>query len=412
MADGDKPPKFKASSSDDSDSEDRVKLDLLNLNCERRETAEHNVYAPGTSQNEVPARREENPFSFKHFLRDDKTNYHSQGARPKVYCEGRPINSLPDLDIHPSSESHQTNRIVPELSSALPDFVQDHLVIEQCYLGNPIQGNYNVDVNNLPDFTQRNRNTNDLPRRENNSAINIPLDLPVRPQAEFPLDLPITEPQSGSRSCPSVSEVGNSKSLPDFLADGAARTQNNDGINNSGQSPEYDTNRLRQEMELLRQQLQIQTRRADFLSRELELARNKEHEYTQNLAKALEQVEKNLERSNIRAASSENVIVKLRQEVKSLNNENNILRRENRLLRGDDGASGGPSMNLPNEIQSQRVAQELRTAATTAEQSLRQLLTGVGNLRMLASSLESMSRIEEHPESYHSDIDDDTGPAL
>lgn len=76
------------------------------------------------------------------------------------------------------------------------------------------------------------------------------------------------------------------------------RSQSSDGTS-AGQSPEWETDRLRQELELTRRQLSEQMRRADNLQRELEISRNKEHEYTQNLAKTLEQVENNLERSNV-----------------------------------------------------------------------------------------------------------------
>lgn len=167
--------------------------------------------------NEAP-KREDNPFSFKHFLRHDSTNYQSQGARPKVYCDGRPISSVSDLDLHQITEAKQT-RIVPEFSSALPDFVQDHLVVEQCYLGGKdTHKNYNLEVDNLPDFTQSgasvhiNRinvdSSRDIDRRYNNSSSSaIPLDLPIRPQADFPLDLPVSEAQGNARSCPSTAEV-------------------------------------------------------------------------------------------------------------------------------------------------------------------------------------------------------------
>lgn len=134
-----------------------------------------------------------------------------------MYCEGRPISSISDLDLHKSTDTKQT-RIVTEFSSALPDFVQDHLVIEQCYLGKDQQrSGYNVD--NLPDFTpSRNSvNINRLDtetsrtlnlRSDNNSDVQIPLDLPIRPQAGFPLDLPIPDSRpGGSRSCPPTAEV-------------------------------------------------------------------------------------------------------------------------------------------------------------------------------------------------------------
>lgn len=44
---------------------------------------------------------------------------------------------------------------------------------------------------------------------------------------------------------------------------------------------------------------------------------------------------------------------------------------ENDTLRGYEGAAGGPSCVPPNELHSQRLAQELRAAASTAEHSLR-----------------------------------------
>lgn len=155
-------------------------------------------------------KKEDNPFSFKHFLKNDR-NYQSQGARPKVYCEGRPISSISDLDLHQTTETKQT-RLVPEFSSALPDFVQDHLVIEQCYLGKDQR-------TNLPDFTPSRSSVNinrlDIEtsltlnhRSDSSSNVQIPLDLPVRPPSGFPLDLPIADSRpGGSRSCPPTAEV-------------------------------------------------------------------------------------------------------------------------------------------------------------------------------------------------------------
>lgn len=92
--------------------------------------------------------------------------------------------------------------------------------------------------------------------------------------------------------------MGNSKSLPDFLTDSAVCSQKNETLS-VPHSPESESERLRHELDMTRRQLMEQTRLCESLSRELELARNKEHEYTQNLAKALEQVEHNLEKSNV-----------------------------------------------------------------------------------------------------------------
>ncbi|KAB0796082.1 hypothetical protein PPYR_10143 [Photinus pyralis] len=370
------------------------------------------VNGAGTSNvNETP-KREDNPFSFKHFLRSDVNNYQNQGARPKVYCDGRPISSISDLNLHKSNAKQM--RIVPEFSSALPDFVQDHLVVEQCYSEDT--NNFNLDLNNLPDFAVPHGHCSHLNGESSRSTgrhvKNVPLDLPVRPSVGFPLDLPIADHQpAGSRSCPTSVEVAGSKSLPDFLTDGAVRSQGSDD-NQINHSPESEIDRLRVEVESYRQQLAEQNRRVEQLQLQLDAARNKEQEYTKNLVKALEHVEESLDRSNQRAASAESIIAKLRQEIRSLKGEINRLRDENGSLRNKQGSTSRPNtMAASNDSQSQRLSQELRASANTAENSLRQLLVGVDNLRMIAATLENMNRIEERTESF-SDIEDDAGPAL
>ena len=102
---------------------------------------------------------------------------------------------------------------------------------------------------------------------------------------------------TGTRNCPTIGDVVSS-SLPDFLTDGAVMTQSNE-VASSEQSPDRECDRLRHELEVMRWHLSEQTRRVNLLQRDLEVAMNKEREYTQNLGRALEQVESNLERSNV-----------------------------------------------------------------------------------------------------------------
>lgn len=47
------------------------------------------------------------------------------------------------------------------------------------------------------------------------------------------------------------------------------------------------------------------------------------------------------------------------------------LQKENNTLRGEEGAAGGANFVPTSEVHSQRLAQELRAAASTAEHSLR-----------------------------------------
>lgn len=183
-------------------------------------------------------KHEGNPFSFKHFLRKaSQANYRNTGARPKVYSPVR------NLDIDKSDgDGVYTGRNPTEL----PDFVQDHLVIEQCYLNSDSSVSPTIisDVDNLPDFAinsigieSRGRNgpagdlpfdlTGSLDKRPAPSAERRHNGLPDNSETiNFPLDLPVqgnlvnsgTEERSTSRGDASLP-----KSLPDFLSDGPIR---------------------------------------------------------------------------------------------------------------------------------------------------------------------------------------------
>lgn len=228
-------------------------------------------------------RKEENPFSFRHFLKRDlslpgSSTYENTGARPKVYAN-TVQHSPTKLDIHVdtrrdkqrssetqakekqsdgislrNSDNTSSNSSVeipfsvvdnsdskhnlytessdgpffhrPNLASeplgmpSLPDFVQDHILVEQAYLNS--NGPISVDLDNLPDFTFNTNfnagSSSSLGRRNksgygNNRAYdyesymgvastssdagpssrNIPLDLPTGAEAAgpVPLDLPV-----------------------------------------------------------------------------------------------------------------------------------------------------------------------------------------------------------------------------
>lgn len=229
-------------------------------------------------------RREENPFSFKHFLKNgSQTTYHNAGARPKLYSSPTPSPSSLEKD----STIYTCN------PTELPDFVQDHLVIEQCYLNHEPKQQPTPDIDNLPDFAlnsveqrqtrlrneskKSNSALNDFSvdptgnldtglAQRNQSAPNTTsghLNLSIfgrpsvgfteRPESSgiceitryadhcganrlylydfllllgFPLDLPIAASESdpgsniGARDCSETNETNVPKSLPDFLNDG------------------------------------------------------------------------------------------------------------------------------------------------------------------------------------------------
>ena len=410
------------------------------------------------------SRSEENPFSFKHFLKNgSRTNYHNVGARPKIYSSPTPspFNLEKDSTVYPRNPTE------------LPDFVQDHLVIEQYYLNQEQKQQTISDVDNLPDFAlnsveqRQNRLRNESKKSESSASCDLPFDLTgsidkglsnrnqsvpnissahlnlpafVRSSVDsvehpespgrFPLDLPIPVSESHpgsnitSRDCSGTNEANIPKSLPDFLNDGPIHNRTtlsaeSGSIPNSVEPTErrllLENERLRYELELAQKQISEKSERIQLLESELTSRRAVEHEETVHLEKAMEQVEDNLKRSTRRAVNAESTVSSLKKEIKSLTTELSLLRLENTELKAGLTAGNRNECGSSNADQTvKRLASDLRSAASSAEVSLRQLMSGVDNLRVLASALENVDRIEDRTKDFLPDFDEDNaaGPAL
>ncbi|XP_013787737.1 serologically defined colon cancer antigen 3 homolog [Limulus polyphemus] len=108
----------------------------------------------------------------------------------------------------------------------------------------------------------------------------------------------------------------------------------------------------------------------------------------------IQQVELNLENSTKRAITAEATVTKLKQELKtaqtlmkSLQEENGILQLKLAEVSNQDDV----------HIRAQDVAVQLRSAADGAERSLKCLLEGVDNLRMISSYVANIGRLQEDP---------------
>ncbi|CAK9833978.1 Endosome-associated-trafficking regulator 1 [Anthophora retusa] len=404
-------------------------------------------------------RNDENPFSFKHFIKSgSRMNYQNAGARPKIYSSPTPSS----CNLEKGSAVYSRN------PTELPDFVQDHLVIEQYYLNCGLKQQPTFDVDNLPDFAlnsveQRQTRLRNESKKGEPNACDFSFDLtgsiekglphrnepvsntscsdhlPVfvrpnvgsneRPEASgFPLDLPISvsDPDSGSNAIrDSGTNEGNvSKSLPDFLNDGPIHNRTTlstepGPIPNSAESTErrllLENERLRHELELTHKQINEKSERIQLLETELASRREVEHEETINLEKAMEQVEDNLKRSTRRAVNAESTVSSLKKEIRSLTMELSLLRLENKELKSGIATGNTNEYGSSNADQTiKRLASDLKNAASSAEISLRQLMCGVDNLRVLASALENVDRIEDRTKDFLPDIDEDNaaGPAL
>lgn len=328
-----------------------------------------------------------------------------------------------------SSSSEQrsttTRHIGPsEFSAALPDFVQDHLVMEQWYHGlsnspkstSPVS----VDFEHLPDFTINNLEnpdrsniayvdlSNDLPPLELNISANrnqsprvprnpspiIPLDLPrqnneIR-REQAPPDLPpdITEGQRGAFGYGSHhhSDMNRDQStdkiqtLPDFLSDGpihssgrlADVTQDTPHFNSPDENPinttiarlQAENDRLRNELDDCRQIIVNQTCRISELEHLLIEERRAQRSHDSQASSSPKVTE-----------DSSSLVGKLRQQVKQMSAEMETLRRENEALKREEGAVGGAGFqsrtNQSRVSRSSQLSRELRLAATTAESNLR-----------------------------------------
>ncbi|XP_034239627.1 endosome-associated-trafficking regulator 1 [Thrips palmi] len=458
--------------SDDNDNDECANQPDLGLGSQPQ-TSKRTTNECQSGPSEAP-RREENPFSFKHFLSRENANgqgaAHSTGAKPKVFTSPT-VPHPPDLEYNRSAPTRNfaTN---PDLASALPDFVQDHLVVEQCFLRDAASSALSVDLDNLPDFAvtqdsasntsgnSRSRQTsyNNYSRRrernQHNGMEGIPLDLPsvssppsvvemAGAAGGLPFDLPLVRDANGVNATGSSSPSGSpnqpsvSKSLPDFLSDGPIRgghlppadvTAEASGVSQNHVAEDmYQTEneRLRAEVDVLRGQNTELSRRVHSLQSEVRTLRAKEHEDTVTMEKAIEQAEENIQRTVKRAVNAENMVSKLKADLKQMQSELRRAQQDYWELRGREGGSssgacGGvgvsgsstPSSSIEQQVQMQRFAQELKAAASTAETSLRQLLSGVDNLRLLASTMETVNRVEDRTRDYVSDSDEATGPTL
>ncbi|KAL0134751.1 hypothetical protein PUN28_001489 [Cardiocondyla obscurior] len=409
------------------------KLDRFNRS--RINPAEH------STDQDVPSRRDNNPFSFKAFLKNgtQQTNYQNTGARPKVYSTSSSSSSSSSVTVDNDNVGSVYSARNP---TKLPDFVQDHLVIEQCYLNHdPVL----PDVDCLPDFAQN--SMQQMPSRwrnetKKNGSDNLCDDLqsfdltdtlhknvPHRDHSapneinsfvSNHLNLPLPYDYSKEGGIQSIGEESSvPNSLPDFLSDGPIHTDSdpNNSLKASHRTLVRENATLREAFNVVQGQFFETLNRLRSLEAELSSKKKVEHEEAVHLEKAIEQVEDNLKRSTKRAVDAESTVISLKKEIKTLTAEISLLRLENSELRASTSTTGqnaktNASANMNRTIR--RLARDLFAAASSAEVSLRQLMSGVDNLRVLASTLENVDRIEDWTKDFLSDSDEDnaTGPAV
>jgi len=355
----------------------------------------------------------ENPFSFRHFLRRPQNV--SASAQHKKLDEEFEANRFGGARPKTRGKPKDVNVKSP---CGLPDFVQDHLLLDQELQQ---ESSYHNRDNDFRNQTPGENNPLDLPRSHSPihaaGAMPIPLDLANLATLSIEEDihlgtLDLANLNASSLGQPdepvpvpaSAHEINNNENvnslsqLPDFLSDGAMQTGriNSEHMEPSCNLPGPQNNvdieenvQLRHQLESSQVNERITLARIELLESHLEEYRRRDSNETSTLAKAMEQIENNLKSAMERALSSENQVVQLKKENRILQDEIKKLQAALRLQQSEAGPAGCSSRGLTH------TAQELHTAANRAERSIRDLLAGVEHLRVMATSLDGMDRIEE-----------------
>ncbi|GAB1597594.1 endosome-associated-trafficking regulator 1-like [Argonauta hians] len=321
-----------------------------------------------------------NPFSFKKFLA------HS-GSKNRRH--NGPAHDLPDfVQDHYFGDTSRDRNV---LDLDLPNYLlSSNYVSGACDLNNSKNDLSNHDVQErrrtlLGENQIRNELTNNSPNIENDLS--------------FKTESADSQPQLAS-------------SLPDFLSDGAFVNGNDNSrypaitvqVNQGRQmaalqingDTELELRRLRDEnCELRRelckaqQQAAKEANRVNKVLKEMEEKQKCEKEETEDLEKMIQQVEANLETTTLRATKAESMVSKLKQDLKLMQKQMQALQKENEMLQsGDVGAASLKQRTFS-------ASEQLATVATSAEQSLRQLLSGVDSLRLLSAVLASADKVQE-----------------
>lgn len=243
-------------------------------------------------------------------------------------------------------------------SSVLPDFVQDHLLMESYYNNSdspsanlsPTGDDFNIgNCDSLGHNDSKNlRNDpfdyayNRSPSNRRRANVTIPLDLPSSDHSQrsassnLPPDLMDQmnvgcevsvqrEETYGPHNEPEITRdqaaIDKMQTLPDFLSDGPIHSNSRLAdvaaitVDEDNQSLVV---RLQQENNRLRMDVEESRRIIMDLEQQISHAKNLETQYNVTLAESMEQVEENLFASNQRAAKAQELASKFKQQVKQL----------------------------------------------------------------------------------------------
>ncbi|XP_041098820.1 endosome-associated-trafficking regulator 1 [Polyodon spathula] len=147
---------------------------------------------------------------------------------------------------------------------------------------------------------------------------------------------------------------------------------------------------LRKQVKELLKISKAQKQKAIYLADELQKRTIKEEKEARALESMVQSVEQNLQLMTKRAVKAENNVIKLKQEILQLQSQFEICRAENKQLRA------GETAILNTMKHNAHVASEyLNKAASSAEASIKQLMSEAETLCMVSQLLKSIDKISE-----------------
>lgn len=305
---------------------------------------------------ETTQRPEQNPLSFKHFINND-SSINKQQQTQSILIPSPPSPPLPPP---PPTPPH----LIKVSNSKLPDFVNESLLKNDFSPINITATNENPYqfLDSIPKLNTKIAvsDDDDDDNYETRNAMSSYFDLETNLNDSKIVD---NEQSSLAQEAFKLYDLN----IPEIKQD---------PIQN-----------LKKKLKDKQQIINDQSTHIKQLEKTIKDLKQKEVNENKALESIIQQVEQNLVKTTERAVESERNADKLKQELKqakiqlvNLNAENQMLR--NAQLKRDD-----------NKLA--QFSTQINSAATQAEQTLKQLLTGVDTLRLIASSIESFDKITD-----------------
>ncbi|XP_077140529.1 endosome-associated-trafficking regulator 1 [Ranitomeya variabilis] len=151
-----------------------------------------------------------------------------------------------------------------------------------------------------------------------------------------------------------------------------------------------ENNRLKRKIQEFRKLNEFQAEKVKHFERKLEEKILEEQKEAQDLESMVQQVEANLQMMTKRAAKAEGNVTKLKQEVALLQVQLNTYKAENEALRrGETAGMNAVKQNAGLALEN------LHKAVSGAQASIKQLLSGAETLNLVADLLRSIDKIAE-----------------